>query len=123
MGLLDGKVALITGAGSGMAKASTELFVAEGPGPNPNARIVKDVSRAVARRPLARVVVCQDPTRVQRDLLFEARIAVEERCDLWALASGRAPLVLLAVDEEAKSLRRAHLRVGCFNPGAGAQFA
>src|SRR5262245_21795213 len=29
MGMLDGKVALITGAGSGMAKASTKLFVAE----------------------------------------------------------------------------------------------
>jgi len=30
MGLLDGKIAVITGAGSGMAKASTKLFVAEG---------------------------------------------------------------------------------------------
>ena len=29
MGLLDGKVAVITGAGSGMAKASTEIFVRE----------------------------------------------------------------------------------------------
>src|SRR3954454_12118141 len=30
MGLLDGKVAVITGAGSGMAKASVQLFAAEG---------------------------------------------------------------------------------------------
>jgi NAD(P)-dependent dehydrogenase (short-subunit alcohol dehydrogenase family) len=30
MGSLDGKVAVITGAGSGMAKASTKLFVSEG---------------------------------------------------------------------------------------------
>lgn len=30
MGLLDGKVAVITGAGSGMAKASTTVFVREG---------------------------------------------------------------------------------------------
>ena len=30
MGALDGKVALITGAGSGMAKASTKVFVREG---------------------------------------------------------------------------------------------
>ena len=30
MGMLDGKVALITGAGSGMAKASTKVFVREG---------------------------------------------------------------------------------------------
>ena len=41
MGLLDDKVAVITGAGSGMAKASTKLFVAEG------ARVVAaDVSGA-----------------------------------------------------------------------------
>ena len=30
MGILDGKVAVITGAGSGMAKASVEVFVREG---------------------------------------------------------------------------------------------
>jgi NAD(P)-dependent dehydrogenase (short-subunit alcohol dehydrogenase family) len=30
MGLLDGRVAVITGAGSGMAKASTKIFVREG---------------------------------------------------------------------------------------------
>src|SRR5260221_12796953 len=30
MGLLDGKVAVITGDGSGMAKASTRVFVREG---------------------------------------------------------------------------------------------
>lgn len=41
MGLLDGKVAVITGAGSGMAKASTRVFVREG------ARVVAaDVSGA-----------------------------------------------------------------------------
>ena len=30
MGVLDGKVAVITGAGSGMAKASVKVFVREG---------------------------------------------------------------------------------------------
>src|SRR5262249_60276236 len=30
MGMLDGKVAVITGAGSGMAKASTKVFAREG---------------------------------------------------------------------------------------------
>ena len=30
MGLLDGKIAVITGAGSGMAKASVKVFVREG---------------------------------------------------------------------------------------------
>jgi len=43
MGLLDGKVAVITGAGSGMAKATTKAFVREG------ARVVAaDVSGAEA---------------------------------------------------------------------------
>ncbi|HEX4777828.1 MAG TPA: SDR family NAD(P)-dependent oxidoreductase, partial [Acidimicrobiia bacterium] len=41
MGLLDGKVAVVTGAGSGMAKASVKVFVREG------ARVVAaDVSGA-----------------------------------------------------------------------------
>ena len=30
MGLLDGKVAVITGAGSGMGRASVRIFVREG---------------------------------------------------------------------------------------------
>src|SRR3989440_8338874 len=30
MGLLDGKIAVVTGAGSGMAKASVKVFVREG---------------------------------------------------------------------------------------------
>ena len=30
MGLLDGKVAVITGAGSGMGRAASEVFVREG---------------------------------------------------------------------------------------------
>src|SRR2546421_12848811 len=41
VGLLDGKVAVITGAGSGMAKASTMAFVREG------AKVLAaDISRA-----------------------------------------------------------------------------
>lgn len=77
----------------------------------PNRRIVRDVVLALERRPTARVVACDDPTRVQRDILFEARRAVEERCDLWAVASGRPPVILLVRGEESKSLRRARLRV------------
>ena len=47
MGLLDGKVAVITGAGSGMGKSSAELFAAEG------ARCSPSTSPAPRRRSAA----------------------------------------------------------------------
>ena len=37
MGELDGKVAVITGAGSGMARACARVFVREGARPSPSA--------------------------------------------------------------------------------------
>lgn len=74
----------------------------------PNRRIVRDVGQMLAARPGSRVVACQDPTRVQRDILFENRTVVEERCDLWAAVSGRAPAILLARDVEFAGMRRAH---------------
>lgn len=76
MGLLDGKVAVITGAGSGMAKASTKLFVAEG------ARVVaadisgaeKDTAAEVGAGVLP--VHCDVTSEADVAALFEA--AVEE---------------------------------------------
>jgi len=72
----------------------------------PNRRIVRDIEWLLRQRPGARVVLCQDPTRVQRDILFETRTAVEERCDLWAAVSGSDPVLLLARAEEWSALRR-----------------
>jgi len=78
----------------------------------PNRRIVRDVAHLLRQRPGARVVLCQDPTRVQRDILFETRTAVEERCDLWAAASGREPVLLLVRADEWSGMRRSRrLRV------------
>jgi len=81
MGLLDGKVAVITGAGSGMAKASTKLFVAEG------ARVVAaDVSGAqddtAAEVGAGVLPVHCDVTR-EEDVaaLFEAAVAEFGRVD------------------------------------------
>ena len=76
MGLLDGKVAVITGAGSGMAKASTKLFVAEG------ARVVaadisgaeKDTAAEVGAGVLP--VQCDVTSEADVAAMFEA--AVEE---------------------------------------------
>jgi hypothetical protein len=70
----------------------------------PSAPLTADVMRERGYRPDASVALCSDPARVQRDLLFEARIAVVERCDLWALAASSHPFLLVLAPGEAESL-------------------
>ena len=70
----------------------------------PSGPLTADVVRERGFRPDAAVVLCSDPARVQRDLLFAARIVVEERCDLWALAASSHPFLLLLGPGEAQSL-------------------
>ena len=70
----------------------------------PNAPLTADVVRERGYRPDAVVVACSDPVRVQRDLLFDARVVVGERCDLWGLAASSHPFLLLLGPEEALSL-------------------
>jgi 4-amino-4-deoxy-L-arabinose transferase-like glycosyltransferase len=77
----------------------------------PNAAIVGDVSRELRYKPEAAVVVCADPTRVQRDLLFFARLAVTERCDLWNPASSQFPFLMLLSRDEFASLDSAMARI------------
>ena len=81
MGLLDGKVAVITGAGSGMAKASTKVFVREG------ARVVaadisgaeKDTAAEVGAAVLP--VHCDVTVEDDVDALFEAALREFGRVD------------------------------------------
>jgi 4-amino-4-deoxy-L-arabinose transferase-like glycosyltransferase len=73
----------------------------------PNSAIVQDVRREIAYQPSASLGLCQDPVRAQRDLLFEVRLPVVERCDLWALAAASDPYLLLVSPEEHASLIRA----------------
>ena len=65
----------------------------------PNRGVVADIERERSHRPDLRVVVCEDPARLARDVLFDLRIPVEERCDLWSPASSRLPYLLLLPDE------------------------
>jgi 4-amino-4-deoxy-L-arabinose transferase-like glycosyltransferase len=76
----------------------------------PNEAIVQDVLRERRYRPDAGVWLCDDPTRVQRDLLFHARVAVIERCDLWAPGSSRLPFLLLLTPESWDALTPLGLR-------------
>jgi 4-amino-4-deoxy-L-arabinose transferase-like glycosyltransferase len=71
----------------------------------PNRAIAADVRREQLWRPDATVALCLDPSRAQRDILFHARVAVEERCDLWPLAASRSPYLLLIRPEERRSFR------------------
>jgi NAD(P)-dependent dehydrogenase (short-subunit alcohol dehydrogenase family) len=66
MGLLDGKVAVITGAGSGMAKASTKVFVREG------ARVVAADISGAEKDPAAEVGAAVVP--VHCDVTKEADV-------------------------------------------------
>ena len=70
----------------------------------PSGPLIADVVRERAYRPDAEVALCSDPARVQRDLLFDARLVVTERCDLWALAASSRPFLLVLGPEESQSL-------------------
>ena len=65
----------------------------------PNHEVVADIERERSHRTDVRVVVCEDPARLTRDILFELRLPVEERCDLWNPASSRLPYLLLLPNE------------------------
>jgi NAD(P)-dependent dehydrogenase (short-subunit alcohol dehydrogenase family) len=92
MGLLDGKVAVITGAGSGMAKASVKVFVREG------ARVVAaDISGAekdTAAEVGDAVLPVHCDVSSEDDVAAMIRVAVEELggvdivCNVAGIADG-----------------------------------
>jgi 4-amino-4-deoxy-L-arabinose transferase-like glycosyltransferase len=73
----------------------------------PNAAVVEDVVRERRYRSDATLAFCGDAARVQRDVLFEARLAALERCDLWSLVAAPQPYLLVLSEEEFRSLGRA----------------
>jgi hypothetical protein len=74
-------------------------------GGQPNRKIAADVRREQLFRPDATVALCADPSRAERDILFRARVAVEQRCDQWSLAASREPYLLLMRPEVRRSFR------------------
>jgi 4-amino-4-deoxy-L-arabinose transferase-like glycosyltransferase len=70
----------------------------------PNGAVVADVQRERVWRPDAELAACGDPARVARDVLFEARLTAQDRCDVWAPASSRLPFLLLVGPEQRRSL-------------------
>jgi 4-amino-4-deoxy-L-arabinose transferase-like glycosyltransferase len=72
----------------------------------PNVALTEDVLRERRFQPRAQVALCSDPARVQRDVLFAARLAAVERCDLWSLAASPHPFLLVLSKDEFASLAR-----------------
>jgi len=70
----------------------------------PNAAVAADVARERRYRPEATLVLCSDPARVQRDVLFLTRHGAHDRCDLWAHAASPLPFLLLLHAEEHRAL-------------------
>jgi hypothetical protein len=73
-------------------------------GAQPNADVVADVVREKAWRPDAVMAACGDPARAGRDLLFDARVVVQDRCDVWNPAASHLPFLLLVGPEQRRSL-------------------
>jgi 4-amino-4-deoxy-L-arabinose transferase-like glycosyltransferase len=61
----------------------------------PNEAIVRDVEHERAAQPDVRLALCEDPTRVHRDLIFETSIKTLESCQLWSLVAAREPFLIL----------------------------
>lgn len=73
----------------------------------PNAAIVADVARERAGRADVELALCDDPTRVQRELLFELRLVAIEDCEPWARVASLRPSLVLATEGVARSLEQA----------------
>ena len=70
----------------------------------PQQAVVEDVLRVRKHQPEAALIFCEDHARLQRDLLFHARVVAQQRCDLKAAASSPQPLLLLLQSEERAAL-------------------
>ncbi|HVR69721.1 MAG TPA: glycosyltransferase family 39 protein, partial [Vicinamibacteria bacterium] len=72
----------------------------------PQQALLGEVREELRYRPEAALVLCGDPARVQRAVLFEARRGSQERCDLWAAATDDAPALFLLDADEQQSVGR-----------------
>jgi len=78
----------------------------------PNVAIVRDVEHERAAQPNVRLALCEDPTRVHRDLIFETPLDTLETCQLWSLVASREPFLILLRQHEWLALNDARrLRV------------
>jgi hypothetical protein len=96
--------ALAATIGAAFLLTSTLLLPAFAAG-QPNRAIALDVARERAFVPGARLVYCEDPAHARRDVLFAARHAGVEECDLWSRAASREPYLFLVSPAQDASFR------------------
>jgi 4-amino-4-deoxy-L-arabinose transferase-like glycosyltransferase len=98
----------VAGVTAGVFLAASTLLLPAFLRAQPNAAIVADVERErVASRRAADFVLCEDPIRVQRELLFELRVVAVEDCALWARVSAKRPSLVLVAGAGADALEQA----------------
>ncbi|MGE5127435.1 MAG: ArnT family glycosyltransferase [Betaproteobacteria bacterium] len=96
--------ALATATAAGFLLLVT-LFLPAFSAGQPNRAIAADVARERLYVPRAQLAFCEDPARVRRDVLFAARHAGVEQCDLWSLAASHEPFLFLVSPAQAASFR------------------
>jgi 4-amino-4-deoxy-L-arabinose transferase-like glycosyltransferase len=97
-------LATLAGASATVFLAASAVLLPAFAAAQPHRALLADVQRERFYRPDAAVVVCEDEARVQREVLFHARVAVQEQCDLWAPASSPHPFLLLLRAPERQAL-------------------
>jgi 4-amino-4-deoxy-L-arabinose transferase-like glycosyltransferase len=94
----------LAGATTLLALAAFAVFVPSFEAAGEKQRLLQDLARELDARPDARLVFCEDPLRIERDLLFERRVPSLQRCDLWALAASRTPYLVMLRERERRPL-------------------
>ena len=106
---LRGRPALVVGTLAAVSAlgfvAARAVLVPAFAAAQPNAAVSADVGRERSYRPDLTVAVCDDEARVQRAILFHARVPVQQQCDLWAAAASPHPFLLLLREPERASLQ------------------
>ncbi|MBN2368925.1 MAG: glycosyltransferase family 39 protein [Vicinamibacteria bacterium] len=74
----------------------------------PNRAILKHVLREHAIRPEVRLALCEDPTHVQRDIIFSTRVETYESCDFAEIARSNEPCLMLLGDAELNAAKNLH---------------
>ena len=97
---------VVGGTTAALALLAAVLFVPAFSAAQPQRALLEELKDELRYRPDAELVVCEDPARVQRAVLFEARRAGLERCDLWAAAAAEAPALFVLDAEEHQSVGR-----------------
>jgi 4-amino-4-deoxy-L-arabinose transferase-like glycosyltransferase len=74
----------------------------------PQQAIVDDVLRVQQGQPKLALIFCEDHARLQRDVLFHARVVAQKRCDLKVAASSPQPTLFLLQPNERAALVGLH---------------